>query len=263
MKDILSEIIAHKKREVENKKEILPIKEVAKNMNVGSKAPLSLKAALLESTHGIIAEFKRKSPSKSWINQQANASIIPLQYEANGAAALSILTDENYFGGTMSDLEKAIALTSIPKLRKEFIVDEYQILEAKMYGADAILLIAAALTPQQCKQFTQTALSAGLEVLLELHDENEIEHISPSNNMIGINNRNLGSFETSIEKSFKMIDKLPKEAVLISESGISNPQTVYELRQAGYKGFLIGEHFMRAEHPGKSLKQFINNINGN
>ena len=263
MKDILSEIIAHKKREVENKKEILPIKEIVKSMNVGCKAPLSLKTTLLRSSHGIIAEFKRKSPSKDWINQHADASIIPLQYEANGAAALSILTDETYFGGTMSDLEKAIAVTSIPKLRKEFVVDEYQILESKMYGADAILLIAAALTPEQCKQFTQIALSVGLEVLLELHDENEIEHISPSNNMIGINNRNLGSFETNIEKSFKMIDKLPKEAVLISESGISDPQTVYELRQAGYKGFLIGEHFMRTDHPGKSLKEFISNINGN
>lgn len=260
MKDILSEIIAHKKIEVENQKKLLSINEIEKRINRNSFESLSLKAALLESSHGIIAEFKRKSPSKLWINQQADASIIPFEYQTNGAAALSILTDEIYFGGTMIDLQKVVSLTSIPVLRKEFIVDEYQIYESKMYGTHAILLIAAALTPKQCKQFTQTALSIGLEVLLELHDEKEIEYVSPSNKIIGINNRNLGSFETNVEKSFKMIDKLPKEAVLISESGISDPRTVYELRQAGYKGFLIGENFMKTDHPGKSLKQFIRGI---
>ena len=260
MKDVLSEIIAHKKIEVENQKKLLSIKEVERRINENSYEPRSLKDALLESSHGIIAEFKRRSPSKSWINQESDSAIIPLDYEKSGAAALSILTDETYFGGTMIDLQQAIALTSIPVLRKEFIVDEYQILEAKMYGAHAILLIAAALTIQECKQFTQTALNVGLEVLLELHDESEIEYISPFNNMIGINNRNLGSFETTVEKSFKMIDKLPKEAVLISESGISDPRTVYELRQAGYRGFLIGENFMKTDNPGESLKQFISGI---
>ena len=262
MKDVLSEIIAHKKNEVENQKKQVSINEIEKRISENSYQPLSLKDALLESSHGVIAEFKRRSPSKSWINKEADASIIPLEYEKNDASALSILTDEFYFGGTMGDLQKTVALTSIPVLRKEFIVDEYQLWEAKMYGAHAILLIAAALAPQQCKQFTQTAQSLGLEVLLELHDESEIEHISPLNNMIGINNRNLGSFETTVEKSFKMIDTLPKEAVLISESGISDPQTVYDLRQVGYKGFLIGENFMKTDQPGASLKQFIKGIHG-
>ena len=260
MKDVLSEIIAHKKIEVEKQKKIVSIKEIEKRISEDSYKLLSLKTALLESTHGVITEFKRRSPSKLWINKEADASIIPLAYEKNGAAALSILTDETYFGGTTTDLQKAIALTSIPVLRKEFIVDEYQLLEAKMYGAHAILLIAAALTVEECKQFTKTAQNIGLEVLLELHDESEIEYISPSNNMIGINNRNLGSFETTVEKSFKMINSLPNEAVLISESGISDPQTVCDLRQAGYKGFLIGENFMKSDNPGASLKQFISSI---
>ena len=260
MKDVLSDIIAHKKIEVESQKKLLSIKEVEKRINESSYQSLSLKTALLESSHGIIAEFKRRSPSKLWINQEADASIIPLKYQMSGAAALSILTDETYFGGTMSDLQKAVSLTSIPVLRKEFIVDEYQLLEARMYGAHTILLIAAALTVEECKQFTQTAQRLGLEVLLELHDESEIKYISSLNNMIGINNRNLGSFETTVEKSFKMIDSLPTEAVLISESGISDPQTVYELRQVGYKGFLIGENFMKTDNPGESLKQFISGI---
>ena len=260
MKDVLSEIIAHKKIEVENQKKLVSIKDIEKKISESSYQSISLKDALLKSSHGIIAEFKRRSPSKSWINKEADASIIPLEYENNGAAALSILTDEVYFGGNINDLQKTVALTSIPVLRKEFIVDEYQLFEAKMFGAHAILLIAAALTPQQCKQFTQTAQSIGLEVLLELHDESEIEHVSPLNNMIGINNRNLGTFETTVEKSFKMIDTLPKEALLISESGISDSLTVYELRQAGYRGFLIGENFMKSSNPGTALKQFISGI---
>lgn len=260
MKDVLSEIIAHKKIKVESQKKLISIKEIEKRISKNSYKSLSLKTALLESPSGIIAEFKRRSPSKLWINQQADASVIPLEYEKNGAAALSILTDETYFGGTITDLQKAIAITSIPVLRKEFVVDEYQIFEAKMYGAHAILLIAAALTVNECKQFTQTALNIGLEVLLELHDEKELAYISPLNNIIGINNRNLGSFETTVEKSFKMIDSLPSEAVLISESGISDPQTVYELRQAGYRGFLIGENFMKTDNPGEALKQFISGI---
>lgn len=260
MKDVLSEIIAHKRLEVDKQKQLLSIIEIEKRIEAQVYKSLSLKESLLHSSHGIIAEFKRRSPSKSWINQDADATIIPLQYEKSGAAALSILTDETYFGGTIKDLQQGISKTSIPVLRKEFIVDEYQIYESKMHGAHAILLIAAALTPQQSKHFTQIAQNIGLEVLLELHDEKEMEYISPLNNMIGINNRNLGSFETTVEKSFKMIDRLPTEAVLISESGISDPRTVFDLRQAGYKGFLIGENFMKTDHPGEALKQFIGGI---
>lgn len=260
MKDVLSEIIAHKRLEVDKQKQLFSIYDIEKRIEAESYKSLSLIEFLLRSPHGIIAEFKRRSPSKLWINEEADASETPLQYEKSGAAALSILTDETYFGGTIKDLQQAIGKTSIPVLRKEFIVDEYQIYESKMHGAHAILLIAAAITPQQCKHFTQTAQRIGLEVLLELHDEKEMDFISSLNNMIGINNRNLGSFETTVEKSFKMIDMLPTEAVLISESGISDPRTVYDLRQAGYKGFLIGENFMKTENPGEALKQFIGGI---
>ena len=260
MKDVLSEIIAHKRLEVDKQKQLLSINEIEKIIEKQTCTSFSLKESLLSSSHGIIAEFKRKSPSKSWINQGADASVIPLQYEMNGAAALSILTDETYFGGSITDLKQAISQIFIPVLRKEFIVDEYQIYESKMHGANAILLIAAALTPNQCKQFTEIAQRIGLEVLLELHDEKELEYISPLNNMIGINNRNLGSFETTVEKSFKMIDMLPSEALLISESGISDPRMVYNLRQAGYKGFLIGENFMKTKNPGEALKEFISGI---
>lgn len=260
MKDVLSEIIAHKKVEVDKQKQLLSIKDIEKRIEAQVYTTLSLKESLLQSPHGIIAEFKRRSPSKLWINREADASAIPLQYEQNGAAALSILTDEVYFGGTIADLQQTISLTNIPVLRKEFIVDEYQIYESKMLGAHAILLIASALTPQQCNDFTKTATNFGLDVLLELHDVSEIDHISPLNNMIGVNNRNLGSFVTDVEKSYQMIEHLPTETVLISESGISDAKTVHQLRQAGYRGFLIGENFMKAEDPGDSLKQFINNI---
>ena len=260
MKDVLSEIIAHKKLEVEKQKTLLSLAEIEKRIEKNSYQALSLKDALLQSSHGIIAEFKRRSPSKSWINQHADASVIPFQYEQNGAAAISILTDEAYFGGTIADMQKALSITTIPVLRKEFIVDEYQLYEAKMLGAHAILLIAAALTPKQCKEFTKTAIDLGLEVLLELHYETEIDHFSPLNNMIGVNNRNLGSFVTDVEKSYQMIDRLPREAVLISESGIFDAKTVYLLRQAGYRGFLIGENFMKTDNPAKALNQFLSSI---
>lgn len=260
MKDILGEIIAHKRQEVDKQKKLLHLKEIEKRIELQPNKTLSLQEALLSSSHGIIAEFKRKSPSKSWINQLADSSVIPLQYEENGAAALSVLTNEKYFGGSVHDMQQAIDSTSIPVLRKEFIVDKYQLYESKMHGVHAVLLIAAALSPQQCKEFTKTALDLGLEVLLELHDETELDYISPLNNLIGVNNRNLGSFVTDVEKSYQMIDKLPSEAVLISESGISDAKTIYELRQAGYRGFLIGENFMKTDNPGRTLQQFITDI---
>lgn len=260
MKDVLTEIIAHKRREVDKQKEQLPLKKMERRIDAQSYRSFSFKEALLNSPHGIIAEFKRRSPSRGWINQSADSSLVPLQYQQNGAAALSVLTDEAYFGGTITDLQQAIVQTSIPVLRKEFIVDEYQIFQSKMCGAHAVLLIAAALTPQQSKQFTKIAMDMDLEVLLELHDETEIEHLSPLNKIIGVNNRNLGSFVTDVEKSHQMVHLLPAEAVLISESGISDPRTLHELKQAGYQGFLIGENFMKTEHPGEALKQFIEQI---
>lgn len=257
MEDVLSEIIAHKKIEVEAQKTKVSIQELEKSMEKLSRKPRSLKEALLQSETGIIAEFKRKSPSKGWINQHAIAADVVPEYEKNGAAAISVLTDTDFFGGSMEDLRTARGNVSVPLLRKEFIVDEYQIFEAKAHGADAILLIAAAISKKESHRFTKLARSLGLDVLLELHDESEIDYISPENNIVGINNRNLGSFVTDVEKSFNMIPFLPREAILVSESGISHPETVKELRRAGYKGFLIGENFMKTEKPGESLGEFV------
>lgn len=260
MQDILNEIITHKKREVARQKEEHPLSMLEQRLSAESVPFYSLKTALDKSSTGIIAEFKRRSPSKGWINRSAEATTVVKAYEVAGAAALSVLTDEPYFGGTLTDLRAATKSVSIPVMRKEFIVDEYQIYDAKLSGASAILLIAAAITKEESKRFTELAGELHLEVLLELHDERETEYITEHNRLIGINNRNLGSFVTDIQKSFRMIDLLPREALLISESGISDPQVVRELRDAGYRGFLIGENFMKSDDPGESLGAFLKDI---
>ena len=260
MQDILNEIITHKKREVARQIEEHPLSMLKQRLSVESVPFYSLKTALEKSSTGIIAEFKRRSPSKGWINRSAEATTVVQAYELAGAAALSVLTDEPYFGGTLTDLRAATKSVSIPVMRKEFIVDEYQIYDAKLSGASAILLIAAAITKEESKRFTELAGELHLEVLLELHDEWETEYITEHNRLIGINNRNLGSFVTDIQKSFRMIDLLPREALLISESGISDPQVVRELRDAGYRGFLIGENFMKSDDPGESLGAFLKDI---
>ena len=260
MKDILSEIIAHKKNEVAVRKAENPFAMLEKQLT-GRTIPFhSMKEALEQSSTGIIAEFKRRSPSKGWINQRADAAEVTKAYENAGVAALSVLTDQHYFGGTIADLRKAVASVQIPVMRKEFIVDEYQLFEAKLAGASAILLIAAAITKEESRRFTELAHQLQLDVLLELHDERETDYITPLNNLIGINNRNLGSFVTDLDKSYRMIGQLPKEAVLVSESGISDPEIVRELREAGYRGFLIGEHFMKTADPGDSLRSFVQRL---
>ncbi len=269
MKDILSEIIANKRKEVDTQRERLPLVELEKRLSTEMVAVpfYSMKEALESSKSGIIAEFKRRSPSKGWLFQTADpdkagrvVSEVTKAYESAGASALSVLTDEKYFGGTMADLREATGGVKIPVMRKEFIVDEYQLFEAKLAGASAVLLIAAAITRKECKRFTDLANQLELEVLLELHDEGEVDHIGPLNRLVGINNRNLGSFVTDLKKSFRMAELLPKEAVWISESGISDADIVKDLRQAGYKGFLIGEHFMKSGNPGQSLAEFIDLI---
>lgn len=260
MKDILSEIIAHKRKEVAKQKSIVSYAQLEKEIAKCDLPIYSLKDALLQSDSGIIAEFKRRSPSKGWINQYADAETVTKSYETAGASALSVLTDEKYFGGTLTDLQVAAKNVKIPVMRKEFIVDEYQILQARLSGASAVLLIAAALTVEESFRFTQFAKQLKLDVLLELHDEKEIDYVSPENIIIGINNRNLGTFVIDLEKSYKMVELLPKDAVLVSESGISNLETVKELRKAGYKGFLIGENFMKTDNPGKCLEEFIKNV---
>lgn len=260
MKDILSDIVAHKRVEVAAQKATYPLDSICREIERITYKTLSLHDSLAKDDFGIIAEFKRKSPSKGWIHRDADVKEITTSYRQNGAAALSVLTDEVFFGGSLADLDAVVAEIDIPVLRKDFIVDEYQIYEAKLHCANAILLIAAAITKTECLRFTEIALQLELDVLLELHDEREIDYIAPQHNLIGVNNRNLGSFVTSVEKSFEMAALLPKNAMLVSESGISDPQTLRQLRQAGYRGFLIGENFMKNGNPGESLAGFIQSL---
>lgn len=262
MKDVLEEIVAWKAVEVEEFKRHLPERQLHDIVEQKLNTPcVSMKNALISSTSGIIAEFKRKSPSKGWIKESGKADEIPLSYQINGAAALSILTDMKYFGGHDDFIKTArTSGVTIPILYKNFIIDEYQLFMARNAGASAVLLIAACLSYDRCKALIHTAHELGMEVVLEMHSEQEIEYARLSPDMCGINNRNLGTFITDIENSFNLVDKLPTDAVKVSESGISNPDTVKLLRYKGFNGFLIGENFMKSENPGQSLKCFINEI---
>ena len=243
--DILQEIVAHKHLELER---------------LCAKKP-SLREALLQSNTGIIAEFKRRSPSKGWIKEEGRADIIPLSYQKNGAAALSILTDEHYFGGSDDFIRQArLSGVTLPILYKNFVINEAKLYAAALCGASAVLLIAACLSKQKCKQLMDKAHALGLEVLIEMHSEAELEYAELEPDVCGINNRNLGSFVTDVENSFRLAELLPKDAVKVSESGISNPETVKTLRSAGFRGFLIGENFMKTADPGKSLNEFISQL---
>lgn len=259
MADILEEIINYKKREVEQfKKECSPTVIHIQVENFVTKTPPSLKEALLASDTGIIAELKRMSPSKGWINKDCNTAQIPIDYENAGAAAVSILTDRKFFGGSHAFMTTAMKRgIHVPMLYKNFVIDEYQLFQARRYGAAAVLLIAACLTKEQCRSLISAAHSLKLEVLLELHSESELEYCDLDADVIGINNRNLGTFTTDIENSFRLAEQLPADAVKVSESGIAKPESIRRLRQAGFKGFLIGETFMSTENPGQALKQFI------
>lgn len=245
MQDILQEIVAHKHLEIEQ---------------LCAKKP-SLREALQNSDSGIIAEFKRRSPSKGWIKEEGLASEIPLSYQLNGAAAISILTDEKYFGGCDEFIRIARKSgVSIPILYKNFVIDEAQLYAAALCGASAVLLIAACLTKAKCKHLMDKAHSLGMEVLLEMHSEEELEYAEMQPDVCGINNRHLGSFVTDVETSFLLAEKLPKDAVKVSESGISDPATVKALQEAGFKGFLIGENFMKTPDPGQALAEFISKL---
>lgn len=242
MSDILHDIVAHKRLEMEVLRSDKP----------------SLRQALLASDTGIIAEFKRKSPSKGWIKESGRAEEIPLAYQKAGASAVSILTDSHYFGGCDDFIRTARKSgVTLPILYKNFIIDELQLMQAVLCGASAVLLIAACLNRQECRELIRKAHDLGLEVLLEMHAEEELDYAELEPDLYGINNRNLGSFVTDVENSFRLAELLPKDVVKVSESGISNPAVVKELRAAGYRGFLIGENFMRAASPGDSLRQFI------
>ncbi len=288
--DILSEITDHKRIEVELQKQAVSpeqLREQVRDLMENSPAPRrSMKRALASSPAGIIAEFKRRSPSKGWIYKTAKADEIPAAYEAAGASAISILTDEKFFGGSLRDIRTARPLVDIPILRKDFIIDEYQLLQARIAGADAVLLIAACLTQEECADLTAQAHALGLEVLLEIHSPRELAYISKDVDMVGVNNRNLGTFVTDVENSFRIAGQLrqtiagvrnisdvrnipdaqdssdtPRNLpLLVSESGISYPETICRLRTAGFRGFLIGETFMKAPRPGDALKGFIQGI---
>ena len=267
MKDILSEIIAHKRIEIELQKRAVSLErlqeEVAammqKDATAGTSVAIpvrSMKQALASSPTGIIAEFKRRSPSKGWIHEAARAEEIPAAYETAGASAVSILTDEKFFGGSLQDIRMARPLVGIPILRKDFIIDEYQLLQARIVGADAVLLIAACLTQEECATLTALAHALGLEVLLEIHTFSELAYVNADVDMVGVNNRNLGTFVTDVKNSFHIVES-PSLPLLVSESGISHPETICRLRAAGFRGFLIGETFMKTRRPGDALKDFI------
>lgn len=256
--DILEEIVAYKRVEIERMKGALPMDEVRKRLELDAQPPaVSMSASLRRGGYGIIAEYKRRSPSKGWINEAAQADSVPLQYERGGAAAVSILTDSHYFGGADSYIQTArrSGLT-LPVLYKNFVVDEYQIYQARMYGASAVLLIAACLDEDTCARYISTVHRLGMEALLEIHSEEELPYAGLMPDMIGVNNRNLGTFVTDVGNSFRLASRLPSDMCKVSESGISDPSTVARLIEAGYSGFLIGENFMRTANQEAALRDF-------
>ena len=255
--NILDKIVFDKRREVELKASIIPVSQLEKSVLFDRK-PYSVVVNMNANSFGIIAEHKRRSPSKSVINHNFTVEEVVTGYEKAGAVGISVLTDGKYFGGSLDDLLLARASVKTPLLRKEFVIHEYQIIEAKAYGADFILLIAAILTRDEIKQLSEFAQSLGLEVLLEVHDLEELQKsIMPSLNLIGVNNRNLKTFEVSLDFSKQLANHIPNEFIKVSESGIGSVEAIKELQPFGYKGFLIGENFMRTENAGLSCKEFI------
>ncbi|WP_413997787.1 indole-3-glycerol phosphate synthase TrpC [Flavobacterium sp. W1B] len=258
--NILDKIIVDKKREVILKKSIIPVSQLEASVFFGKKT-ISLSTNLKNSNSGIIAEHKRRSPSKAEINYGFTVEEVVKGYENAGACGISVLTDGKYFGGSLDDLLLARASVNIPILRKEFVVDEYQILEAKAHGADLILLIAAVLTRDEIKSLSEFAKALGLEVLLEVHNQEELEKsIMPTLDMIGVNNRNLKTFEVSLDFSKQLAAQIPNDFVKVSESGISSIEAINELKPYGYKGFLIGENFMKTANAGEAAKEFISQL---
>jgi indole-3-glycerol phosphate synthase len=258
--DILSKIVEQKKKEISERKELYPVKLLESSPYFDSPT-LSMSTYIKrDDKSGIIAEFKKKSPSKPSINLFADVKEVTLGYMQAGASALSVLTDEVFFGGKSEDLATARLYNFCPIIRKDFIIDEYQIIEARSIGSDAILLITEILTKEEVHRLASFANSLGLEVLLELHSEEQLDKYSPCCQLIGVNNRNLKTFVTSLDFSRDLISKLPTEAVKISESGITSPKEANELRAIGYDGFLIGEQFMKSHNPGLAASTFIEGL---
>ncbi|WP_242119825.1 indole-3-glycerol phosphate synthase TrpC [Aestuariivivens sediminicola] len=258
--NILDSITRDKIKEVELRKKLIPKKQLEQSV-LFQRETISLADKLRQSTSGIIAEHKRRSPSKSVINSSLNVFDVAIGYQNAGVCGMSVLTDGKYFGGSLDDLLTSRASCRLPLLRKEFIIDEYQILEAKAFGADVILLIAAILTKDDIKALSEFSKSLNLEVLLEVHNEDELDKsIMPSLDMLGVNNRNLKTFDVSLETSKTLSALIPDEFIKVSESGISNVDAIKTLRTYGYQGFLIGENFMKTEDPGTNAKAFINKL---
>jgi indole-3-glycerol phosphate synthase len=260
--NILDQINENKRREIAELKDKVSIEDLKASPYFNRKVN-SLKAALLaDKASGIIAEFKTQSPSKGTINETAEASEVTAGYVSAGASGLSVLTDERFFGGSIEDLAKARwANPTTPILRKDFIIDTYQVYETKAHGADVILLIAESLDKQLLLELTQTAKQIGLEVLVEIHGAEELDKLNPLVDLVGVNNRNLKTFEVDMQTSIQLSGLIPESFVKISESGISDPQSIHALRDAHFKGFLIGETFMKTEDPAKTLAEFIASIN--
>lgn len=260
--DILTQITANKRKEISRQMEAVSMKQLEAIIAMReTREPLSLSRSVMSSPTGIISEFKRRSPSKGWINREADVRLITGGYAEAGAAGLSVLTDTDFFGGSEGDLVKArLSAPSTPILRKDFIISEYQILQSAAIQADAILLIAAALEKDECRRLAEMAHSLGLEVLLEVHSEEELEYATDCIDLIGVNNRNLGSFHTDVENSFCLAERLPEGIPHISESGISGADIIAVLRQAGYNGFLMGESFMKTAEPAGALATLIEEL---
>ncbi|NQZ77140.1 MAG: indole-3-glycerol phosphate synthase TrpC [Ekhidna sp.] len=259
--DILSEIVANKRKEVARQKELYPIK-LLEQSTYFEGTPVSLTKYLRrEDKSGVIAEIKRKSPSKGVINAHVSVERTSIGYMQAGASGLSILTDKEYFGGDIEDLKNARSFNFCPILRKDFMIDEYQVLEAKSIGADVILLIAAVLSKSEIEILGGLAQSMGMEVLLEVHDGEELRNsVTDKVNLIGVNNRNLKTFETKVETSYELADQIPGDFAKVSESGISDSDTIGELRKYGFEGFLIGETFMKNGRPERAAKEFIQQL---
>ncbi len=261
MQDILFKIVEHKRAELAK----CDFGDIEAQARAATRPTISMSRSIRESRcGGIISEFKRRSPSKGWINEAADPKVIVAGYQSAGAAACSVLTNEEFFGGCIADLEAAREVaTTLPLLRKEFIVDERQIFEARVAGADAVLLIAACLSVEECRRLASVAHGVGLEVLLEIHTEEELGHLNEYVNMLGVNNRNLGSFVTDVEISFRLANRMREEGrdlVLVSESGLDSATTIKELQGVGFGGFLIGETFMKTNNPPAALAQLIGEL---
>ncbi|MFK5889708.1 MAG: indole-3-glycerol phosphate synthase TrpC [Flavobacteriaceae bacterium] len=258
---ILDKIIAYKKQEVAKLRSEVALENLVKSPQF-KRTPISLKKALTApNSTGIIAEFKRQSPSKGVINSTAKIGQVTQDYMSAGVAAQSILTDAHFFGGSILDVIKARKVNkTVPILRKDFIIDAFQIIEAKAIGADIILLIVACLTKQQIKDFGTLATDLGLDVLYEVHSLKDLEKIELDGKIIGINNRNLKTFKVDLENSISLANQIPSTCIKVSESGISDPKTIVDLKAYGFKGFLIGENFMKTDNPGTACKEFINEL---